>query len=127
MHCAVSSCKVHRLNRFAKNTEDPGLKLSEDNKRKLTFHNRPNIKSVFNNGWWVDAYPSSYPLDPPLVVRYGNYYKRYFSHLGPLVLLFFTKGQSQNRGPRHNALPLNTLMPRILRLGACERIIVHLK
>ena len=81
MHCAVSSCKVHRLNRFAKNTEDPGLKLSEDNKRKLTFHNRPYIKSVFNNGWWVDAYPSSYPLDPPLVIRYGNYYKRYFSHL----------------------------------------------
>ena len=24
------------------------------------------IKNIFENGRWKDAYPSSYPLDPPL-------------------------------------------------------------
>ena len=36
-------------------------------------------------------------LDPPLSISYGNHQKSmaYFSHLAPLVLIFFTKKQSQ--------------------------------
>ena len=33
------SLKLHRLKRLAENTEGSGSKLSEDNKRQLTFHN----------------------------------------------------------------------------------------
>ena len=48
------------------------------------------IKSIFENGWWEDAYPSSYPLDLPLAISYRNHQKSltYFSHLAPLVLFF---------------------------------------
>ena len=46
----------------------------------------------------------------------------YFSHLAPLILLFPTRRQSQKGWRRHNAPPSNTLLPRSLRLGACERI-----
>ena len=28
------------------------------------------IKNIFENGWWEDAYPSSYPLEPPLAISY---------------------------------------------------------
>ena len=33
------------------------------------------------------------PLDPPLVISFGNHQKSlvYFSHLAPLILFFFTK------------------------------------
>ena len=53
------------------------------------------IKNSFENGWWEDAYsPSSstYPLDPPLAICYKNHQNSlaYFSHLAPLILLFFT-------------------------------------
>ena len=52
------------------------------------------IKSIFQNGWWEDAYtPHPTPLDPPLAISYKNYQKSlvYFSHLAPLVLFFLTK------------------------------------
>ena len=60
-----------------------------------------DIKNIFENGWWGDAYPSSYPLDPPLAISYRNHQKSvaYFSHLAPLVLFFFTERQSQKGGP----------------------------
>ena len=40
------------------------------------------------------------PLDPPLAISYRNYQKSlaHFSHLASLVLLFFTKRQSQKGG-----------------------------
>ena len=55
------------------------------------------MKSFFENGWWEDAYPSFYPLDPSLVISYGNHQKSlaYFSHLASLILFVFTKMQSQ--------------------------------
>ena len=57
------------------------------------------IKSIFENGWWEDAYPSSYPpgsapghrLQKPLSLAY-------FSNLTPLILFYFTKKQSQKGG-----------------------------
>ena len=48
------------------------------------------------------------------------------SHLTPLVMFFFTTKQSQKGGSWHNA-PLITLLPRSLRLGACEQIKVYSK
>ena len=73
------------------------------------------IKNIFENGWWEDAYPSSYPL----AISYRNHQKSltYFSHLAPLILFFFTKRQSQKvggGGAWYNAT-LNTLLS--LRLG----------
>ena len=58
------------------------------------------INSIFENVWWEDAYPSSYPVDPSLAIIYGNHQKSqvYFSHLSPLILFFFTKRQSQKGG-----------------------------
>ena len=83
------------------------------------------MKNIFENGWWEDAYPSSYPLDPPLAISYEKYQKSlaYFRHLAPIVSFLFTKRQSQKG--RHGTMPpfLNMLLPRSLRLGACERII----
>ena len=57
-------------------------------------------------------------------ISYRNHEKSlaYFSHLAPLVLLFFNRRQSQ-KGGGHGTMPLNTLLPRSLGLGACERII----
>ena len=56
-----------------------------------------SMKNVFENGWWEDAYPSSFP---PLVICCRNHQKSlvYFSHLAPLFLFFFTKKQSQKGG-----------------------------
>ena len=57
--------------------------------------------------------PHPTPLDPPLAISYRNHYKSmaYFSHLAPLVLLFFTKKQSQKGGGCIAQLhPLNTLV-----------------
>ena len=74
------------------------------------------------DGWMYDLIQ---PLDPHLAISYRNYQKSlaYLSHQAPLVLLFFTKKQSQKeRETRHNAR-LNTLLPRSLRLGACKRIV----
>ena len=41
--------------------------------------------------------PHPTPLNPPLAISYGKHQKSlaYFGHLAPLVLLFFTKRQSQ--------------------------------
>ena len=40
------------------------------------------------------------PLDPSLATIYGNQQRSlaYFSHLAPLILIFFTKRQSQKGG-----------------------------
>ena len=55
------------------------------------------MKNIFENGWWEEAYTSSYSLDLALAISYKNYQKNlaYFSHLAPLILLIFTKRQSQ--------------------------------
>ena len=55
---------------------------------------------IFENGWKEDAYPLSYPLDPPLAISYRNHQKSqaYFSHLALLALFFFTKRRSQKGG-----------------------------
>ena len=72
--------------------------------------------------------PSSYlPGSAPghkLSYRKHQMSLAYFSHLTPLVLFFFTEKQSQKGRACHNApaLPLNTLLPRSLKQGACERI-----
>ena len=44
--------------------------------------------------------PHPTPLDPPLAISYRNHQKSlaYFSHLAPLILLFFTKRQNQKGG-----------------------------
>ena len=41
--------------------------------------------------------PHPTPLDPPLVMGYGNHQKSlvYFSHLAPLILFFFIKRHNQ--------------------------------
>ena len=85
------------------------------------------IKNIFENGCWMDAYLLSYPLDPSLALSYKNHQKSlaYFSHSAPLILFFLLK-EVKRGGAWHNA-PLNMLLPRSLRLGACERIISLLK
>ena len=44
--------------------------------------------------------------------------------LAPFILFFFPERQSQKGVGGHGSMPppLNTLLPRSLRLGACERI-----
>ena len=54
--------------------------------------------------------PHSTLLDPPLAISYKNHPTSLacFSHLAPLILLFFTKRQSQKGrtgGAWHNAFP----------------------
>ena len=46
-------------------------------------------------------------LYPPLAISYRNYQKSvaYFSPLAPLILFFFTKRQSQNRGAMRQCPP----------------------
>ena len=68
-------------------------------------------------------------LNQPLAINYRNHQKilAYFSHSAPLVWFLFTKRWSQKGGPWHNALSLNMLLARSLRLGACERIISSFK
>ena len=58
------------------------------------------IKNVFENGWWRMHAPRPTPLDPPLAISYRNHQKglAYFSHLAPLILLFFTKKRCQKGG-----------------------------
>ena len=76
------------------------------------------------------SHPGPTPLDPPLTISYRNHQKSlaYFSHLAPLVLFFFIKRQSQKKDEVwHNASSLNALLPRSLRLGACEQIISSFK
>ena len=56
--------------------------------------------------------PHLTPLDPPLAISYRNHQKSmaYFSHLGTISIVFFTKKQSQKGG--HGPIPpLNTLLP----------------
>ena len=51
--------------------------------------------------------PHPTPLNPTLAVSYRKHQKSltYFSHLAPLVLLFFTKRQSQKGGAWPNTPP----------------------
>ena len=71
------------------------------------------IKNIFENGWWEDAYSSSYP--PGHELQKPSKESAYFSHLAPLILFFFTKRPSQKgEGAWYND-PLNTLLS--LRLG----------
>ena len=58
------------------------------------------IKNIFENGWWEDAYPSFYPsgFAPGHKLQKPSKSLAYFSHLAPLVLLLFTKRQSQKGG-----------------------------
>ena len=62
--------------------------------------------------------PHFTPLDPPLTISCRSHQKSlaYFSHLAPLVLLFFTKRQSQKSGAMAQCPPpLNTfLLPSLL-------------
>ena len=55
------------------------------------------IKSIFENGWWEDAYPSSYPpgsvRDPKL--QKPSKESGIFQSFGTIILFFFTKKQSQ--------------------------------
>ena len=57
------------------------------------------IKTIFQNGWWEEAYPSSYP---PGSAPGHNLQKPsntlslpYFNHLAPLTLLIVAKRQSK--------------------------------
>ena len=56
------------------------------------------------------------------VQKSSKEYGMFQSLMAPLVLFFFTKRQSQKEG--HGTMPTlpNTLLPRILRQGACVRI-----
>ena len=76
------------------------------------------INSIFENVWWENAYPSSYPVDPSLAIIYGNHQKSqvYFSHLAPLILFFFTKRQSQKGGGGEERGPMLSPPPNTLLL-----------
>ena len=52
------------------------------------------------------ASPSPYPLNPPLAISCRNHQKSlaYFIPLAPLILLIFTKRQSQ-KGGSHGPIP----------------------
>ena len=75
--------------------------------------------------------PHLTPLNPPLAINYRNHGKNLvcFSHLAVGTIsffFFFTKRPSQKGGGGgHGTMPplLSMLLPRSLRLGACERII----
>ena len=84
------------------------------------------LKIKMAGGWMYAPHPT--PLDPPLAISYRNHQKSlaYFIHLAPVVLFFLLKGRVK-RGRGTAQCPLNTLLPRSLRLGACERIVNLLK
>ena len=52
------------------------------------------------------------PLIYPLAISYENHQKSlaYFSHLAPLILIFFTKRRSQKEGGHGTMAFLNTLL-----------------
>ena len=58
--------------------------------------------------------PHPISVDPPRAISYRNHQKSlaYFSHLTPLILLIFTKRQSQKErtGGEMAQRPLNTLL-----------------
>ena len=61
------------------------------------------IRNIFENGWWVDAYPSTYLPGSAPGISYENYQKS-LAYLSPLILLFFTKRQKQ-KGKWHGTSP----------------------
>ena len=73
------------------------------------------IENIFENGWWEDAYPSSYPRRSAPGHKQQKPSKKsgkrlaYFSHLALLILFFFTARQSQ-KGGHGTMLSLNTLV-----------------
>ena len=46
------------------------------------------IKNIFENGWWVDAYPSTYPPGSAPGISYENHQKS-LAYLSSRFLLFF--------------------------------------
>ena len=63
------------------------------------------FKNIFENGWWEDAYFSSYFLDPSQAISY-RIQLAYFNHLAPLILFFFYQNAESKRGEAwHNGLP----------------------
>ena len=64
------------------------------------------IKSIFENGWWEHAYPSSYPSGSAPGINYRNHQKNlaYFNHLAPLGYCCFCllKGGVKKGGAWHN-------------------------
>ena len=66
--------------------------------------------NIFENGWWEDAYPSSYPSGHKL--QKTSKESGIFQSLGTISFaFFFTKRQSQKRGPWPTlSPPLNTLL-----------------
>ena len=86
------------------------------------------FKTIFKNGWWGDAYPSSYPpghkLQKPLKKSLA-----YFSHLAPLVFFFFLlKGRVKKGWVGMAQCPHKyASASRSLRVEACKRIISSFK
>ena len=71
------------------------------------------IKNIFENGWWQDAYPSSYlsGFAPGHKLQKPSKESDIFQSLvAPSVLFFFTKRQNQKGGHITMAPPLNTLL-----------------
>ena len=62
---------------------------------------------MFENGWWEDAYSSSYPSEfaPGHKLQRPSKESGIFQTLAPLVLFLFAKRQSQKGGGRawHNS------------------------
>ena len=79
-------------------------------------------------GRWMHT-PHPTPMDPPLAISYRNHYASgMFQSFGTITFFFFTERQSQKGGAVAQCPPsLNTLLHRILKLGACERIISSFK
>ena len=58
------------------------------------------IKNIFENGWWEDAYPSSYPPGSAHGQKLEKPSKEsgIFQSLGTINFAFFIKRQSQKKG-----------------------------
>ena len=57
-------------------------------------------QKIFENGWWKDAYPSSYPSGfvPNHKLQKPSKESGVFQSLGNISVVLFTKRQSQKRG-----------------------------
>ena len=58
------------------------------------------IKNIFENGWWEDAYPSSYPsgFAPGHKLQKPPKESGIFQSLGTINVVLFTKRQGQKGG-----------------------------
>ena len=77
------------------------------------------ITNIFENGWWEDAYPLSFPSGstPGHKLQKPPTNLAYRSHLAPLVLFLFTKRKSQKGGHGTMAPLLNKLLRAGFRQG----------